>query len=718
VLVVEGDLKNLVGVVHEVTATGRVVIQPEHEQLKDLLDVLPGEVRKYFRVGDHVRVIAGEHSGETGLVVAVDTAGAGGGVATVLSDATKAEVRAFTKDLAECGEATHGLTQFGDYALGDLVALDQATVGVIINVEKEACQVLTNRGLADRPEVRTCRQPDLKRRILGRKFTTPDAHGTPVGKDMMVSLVDGPFKGKRATVLHAAKGSVLFLQCRGVLAHAGHVCVRGRSVKVDGSRSGGGAPGAPARPQGHQPGVFAPKSPGHALTQAAGGGGGTGAFGPGGALGAAGGGGGYGRGGAGRRDNALVGVVTKITKGPLRGYVGKVVDATATTCRVELQAQARTVTVKREYVAAAQAGIGGGLDGSLGSGGGAYGGAAGGPQGAYGPPGGAPYAPYSAAPQAGARTPAYPGAGARTPAYPGAGARTPAYPGAAGAATPFREAGARTPFHDSAWNPDAPPPALPGPPPGQAADLGAAGAAPWEVQPGGYSGYGGPGAAPTPQAAAGATPYGPGGGAPTPQAAGLGGLVATPGAGATPALAATPGGALAHTPASASTPAAPQAGERGGGEGPGADGAGAAGATGPLRGDLLLDVRALVGLVVRVGGPGSTRVGAVASVDPAQGRCGVADGQLGEDGLFQAGTGSPATVALSAVSLVPPVRNAPVRIVCEKNSADENAKSCSGQDGKLLGFVEDDREGIVKMDADLTDIKILSRRYLAMIHKK
>jgi len=75
-------------------------------------------------------------------------------------------------------------------------------------------------------------------------------------------------------------------------------------------------------------------------------------------------------------------------------------------------------------------------------------------------------------------------------------------------------------------------------------------------------------------------------------------------------------------------------------------------------------------------------------------------------------------VALSAVSLVPPVRNAPVRIVCEKNSADENAKSCSGQDGKLLGFVEDDREGIVKMDADLTDIKILSRRYLAMIHKK
>ena len=41
---------------------------------------------------------------------------------------------------------------------------------------------------------------------------------------------------------------------------------------------------------------------------------------------------------------------------------------------------------------------------------------------------------------------------------------------------------------------------------------------------------------------------------------------------------------------------------------------------------------------------------------PAQGRCGVAAGQPGEDGLFQAGTGAPATVALSAVSLVPPVR--------------------------------------------------------------
>ena len=182
-------------------------------------------------------------------------------------------------------------------------------------------------------------------------------------------------------------------------------------------------------------------------------------------------------------------------------------------------------------------------------------------------------------------------------------------------------------------------------------------------------------------------------------------------------MAATPAGAMVGTPAAASTPAAPPSGERGAGEGPGADGAGPAGSSGPLRGDLLLDERALVGLVVRVGAAGSTRVGVVATVNPENGRCSVADGTLGDDGLFRAGGGTPAPVALSTVSLVPPVRNAPVRIVCEKHSADENAKSCSGQDGKLLGFVEDDREGIVKMDADLTDIKILSRRYLAMIHK-
>ena len=45
------------------------------------------ELRKYFVVGDHVKVVAGRHEGETGLVVRIET-----NLAVLLSDLTYNEV--------------------------------------------------------------------------------------------------------------------------------------------------------------------------------------------------------------------------------------------------------------------------------------------------------------------------------------------------------------------------------------------------------------------------------------------------------------------------------------------------------------------------------------------------------------------------------------------------------------------------------------------------
>ena len=55
----------------------------------------------------------------------------------------------------------------------------------------------------------------------------------------------------------------------------------------------------------------------------------------------------------GRRDDSLIGQRTKIRSGAFRGYRGKVVDATDSVVRVELEALTRTVTVKRSDVEAA-----------------------------------------------------------------------------------------------------------------------------------------------------------------------------------------------------------------------------------------------------------------------------------------------------------------------------------------------------------------------------
>ena len=66
------------------------------------------------------------------------------------------------------------ICSFGPYELHDLVVLDQSTVGVIVEISKEACKVLSNQGTVERPDMRTCRLPDIKRKMTTRHATTSD----------------------------------------------------------------------------------------------------------------------------------------------------------------------------------------------------------------------------------------------------------------------------------------------------------------------------------------------------------------------------------------------------------------------------------------------------------------------------------------------------------------------------------------------------------------
>jgi len=46
-----------------------VYILPKHKDLNDLLPVPRISLQKYFRVGDHVKVLYGQYENETGLIV-------------------------------------------------------------------------------------------------------------------------------------------------------------------------------------------------------------------------------------------------------------------------------------------------------------------------------------------------------------------------------------------------------------------------------------------------------------------------------------------------------------------------------------------------------------------------------------------------------------------------------------------------------------------------
>eukprot|EP00126_Sphaerothecum_destruens_P002287 Sdes_comp15728_c0_seq1m4763 len=72
--VIEGELINLTGVVDKVE-NGMITVIPKHEDLKGMNDALEfpaSQLRKFFKMGDHVKVVAGQYTGETGMVVRVE----------------------------------------------------------------------------------------------------------------------------------------------------------------------------------------------------------------------------------------------------------------------------------------------------------------------------------------------------------------------------------------------------------------------------------------------------------------------------------------------------------------------------------------------------------------------------------------------------------------------------------------------------------------------
>ena len=68
----------------------RVSILPKHEDLKDELEFFAHELKKYFRQGDHVKVIAGRYEGDTGLIVRVEE-----NLIVLFSDLTMHELKVF-----------------------------------------------------------------------------------------------------------------------------------------------------------------------------------------------------------------------------------------------------------------------------------------------------------------------------------------------------------------------------------------------------------------------------------------------------------------------------------------------------------------------------------------------------------------------------------------------------------------------------------------------
>ena len=356
--VCEGELINLQGTIVGIDGDS-IRILPKHEALKDEIPFKAHELRKFFSVGNHVKVLNGRFEGETGMIVGID-----GNKAIVLNDGTRDEMAVRTSDLQTCKETATGVDSTGQYQLKDLVNLTADKVGVVVRIEKERLHVLSMDG-----KVQVVQIQSVTKRKINRNATALDSQNNNLNVNDMVNVTDGPMNNRQGQIKHIYRHFV-FIFCRTLNENSGMFVAKARNLLLSGGiskvssnpsqQSSFNSLNAPYM----SPRVMASPSPHrnssmNSSSSSSGGGGSsihsnspasTGGRTP------------NSSNGPGmktpfssvnniRRDTSLIGQTVRISQGPYKGYVGIVKDATESTCKIELHSKCQTITVDRNRVA-------------------------------------------------------------------------------------------------------------------------------------------------------------------------------------------------------------------------------------------------------------------------------------------------------------------------------------------------------------------------------
>uniref|UniRef100_A0A4W5R4V8 Transcription elongation factor SPT5 n=1 Tax=Hucho hucho TaxID=62062 RepID=A0A4W5R4V8_9TELE len=231
--VCEGELINLQGKILSVDGN-KITIMPKHEDLKDPLEFPAHELRKYFRMGDHVKVIAGRYEGDTGLIVRVEE-----NFVILFSDLTMHELKVLPRDLQLCSETASGCLHM---------------------YSSSSPQVLNMHG-----KVLTVRHQAVNRRKDNRFAVALDSEQNNIHVKDIVKVIDGPHSGREGEIRHIFRGFA-FLHCKKLVENGGMFVCKTRHVVLAGGSK-------PRDVTNFTVGGFAPKSPSISSPMHAGGGG-------------------------------------------------------------------------------------------------------------------------------------------------------------------------------------------------------------------------------------------------------------------------------------------------------------------------------------------------------------------------------------------------------------------------------------------------------------
>lgn len=273
------------------------------------VDASVKSLRKMFKEGDHVKVIgASKYRDEVGMVVKVTA-----DRVTLVTDANEKEIEVFSKDLREAADTSGMPSSVSKYDLYDLVQLDATRVAIVIKVDRESLRVLDQDNM-----VKTLLPSNISNKLERRRHAvTADRDGNEIKIDDTVKEVGG--NTRQGRVLHIHRRYV-FIQDRNRVENSGIFAAQNTHVLTVAAKGGAVSSTGPD---------LSKMNP--ALQR----GGGTNAptnMGPPKTMG---------------RDR-MIGKTVMVRKGPHKGLLGIVKDATDTEARVEIHAKNKTLTIPKD----------------------------------------------------------------------------------------------------------------------------------------------------------------------------------------------------------------------------------------------------------------------------------------------------------------------------------------------------------------------------------
>ncbi|XP_020091605.1 protein RNA-directed DNA methylation 3 isoform X3 [Ananas comosus] len=115
-----------------------------------------------------------------------------------------------------------------EYKLHDLVLFGQKDFGVIVTVEKDGVRIL--KGGTEGSAVVTLRKQDIKSGCVDKMFTALDRHSKTISVNDIVKVLEGSLEGRQGIVKHLYRGSI-FIYDENETENSGFFCAKSESCE-------------------------------------------------------------------------------------------------------------------------------------------------------------------------------------------------------------------------------------------------------------------------------------------------------------------------------------------------------------------------------------------------------------------------------------------------------------------------------------------------------